>query len=273
MYSRLHRKLGTAGLVVAIVALVAALSGAAIAAGGLTSQQEKQVTKIAKKYAGKQGPQGNPGATGATGATGAPGAKGDKGDPGSAGGAGPAGKSVVIGTATAGECPGSNPAGGATVEVEGSGSKKKICNGKEGSPWTAGGTLPGGKTETGVWVAGQGPAFGGWRVPISFSIPLAGDLAASKVHYINVAGKEVIDEFGTEQTSTACHGTAAAPSADIGHLCVYGGEESSLFGFTEAIFKVDGATKGASTAGAILQLFLLNNEAYGAGSWAVRAEE
>jgi hypothetical protein len=98
MISRIHSKLGTAGLVVAIVALIAALSGAAIAAGGLSKQQEKQVKKIAKKYAGKPGPagpqgpvgpqggKGDPGAPGAPGADGDPGPKGDPGDPWTAGG-------------------------------------------------------------------------------------------------------------------------------------------------------------------------------------------
>ena len=73
MFSRMHDKLGTAGLVVAIVALVFAMVGGAYAAGGLTKQQEKQVTKIAKKYAGKpgaQGPQGPQGPAGLVGAKG-----------------------------------------------------------------------------------------------------------------------------------------------------------------------------------------------------------
>jgi hypothetical protein len=50
MLSRLHNKVGTAGLVVAIVALVAALAGSAYAAKDvLTKQEKKQVEKIAKK--------------------------------------------------------------------------------------------------------------------------------------------------------------------------------------------------------------------------------
>jgi len=140
MFSRLHGKLGTAGLVVAIVALVAALTGAAFAAGGLTKQQEKQVTKIAKKYAGKRGPAGKPGPAGpqgpagSQGAKGDAGAKGDKGDKGDTGQEGP--------------------------------------EGPEGSPWTAGGVLPSEETETGTW------AYGFSKEPltftaISFPIPLA----------------------------------------------------------------------------------------------------
>lgn len=82
MLSRLHNKLGTAGLVVAIVALVAALGGAAFAAGGLTAKQKKQVTKIAKKYAGKNGAQGPAGPAGPTGPAGPVGKAGSNGTDG-----------------------------------------------------------------------------------------------------------------------------------------------------------------------------------------------
>lgn len=88
MISRLHNKLGTAGLIVAVVALVAALSGAAIAAGGLTKQQERQVKKIAKKFAGKPG---KPGRNGQNGAPGPAGAVGPVGAPGATGAVGPQG--------------------------------------------------------------------------------------------------------------------------------------------------------------------------------------
>lgn len=88
MLSRIHSKLGTAGLVVAVVALVAALTGAAFAAGGLTKAQEKQVKKIAKKYAGKPGPVGPQGPKGDQGVKGDQGPKGDTGAPGTPGGPG-----------------------------------------------------------------------------------------------------------------------------------------------------------------------------------------
>jgi hypothetical protein len=85
MLRRIHNRLGTAGLVVAVVALVVALAGAAFAAGGLTKQQEKQVVKIAKKYAGKQGPQGPAGSPGAKGDQGPKGDRGEKGEKGEMG--------------------------------------------------------------------------------------------------------------------------------------------------------------------------------------------
>ena len=99
MLKRIHNKLGTAGLLIAVVALVAAVAGTAFAAGGLTKQQEKQVIKIAKKYAGKQGPKGDPGPAGAQGPKGdqgSQGAKGDKGDEGPQGPEGPAGPTETI---------------------------------------------------------------------------------------------------------------------------------------------------------------------------------
>jgi hypothetical protein len=91
MFSKMHNKFGSAGLVVAVIALIAAVAGTAFAAGGLTKQQEKQVKKIAKKYAGKPGPQGPKGDSGAAGAQGAKGDQGPKGDQGSEGKQGPEG--------------------------------------------------------------------------------------------------------------------------------------------------------------------------------------
>jgi Collagen triple helix repeat (20 copies) len=94
MFSRIHNKLGTAGLVVAIVALIAALAGTAFAAlPGLNSKQKKEVKKIAKKLvqAGPQGPQGAPGPAGAQGAAGAAGSNGTNGAPGQQGDPGEAG--------------------------------------------------------------------------------------------------------------------------------------------------------------------------------------
>ncbi|HVV72142.1 MAG TPA: hypothetical protein VHI52_11700 [Verrucomicrobiae bacterium] len=59
---RIHQKLGTAGLIVAIVALVAALAGGAYAAGGgLSGKQKKEVTKIAQVEAEKFAGDGSAG--------------------------------------------------------------------------------------------------------------------------------------------------------------------------------------------------------------------
>lgn len=89
MFSRIHDKLGTAGLVIAVVALIAALAGTAFAAAGLNGKQKKEVKKIAKKYAGKQGPQGPQGPQGAQGPKGDRGLQGERGPEGEVGPAGP----------------------------------------------------------------------------------------------------------------------------------------------------------------------------------------
>lgn len=113
MFKRIHDKLGTAGLAVAVVALIAALTGTAFAAAGLNSKQKKEVKKIAKQFAGK------PGATGPTGPQGPAGAAGAKGDTGAPG---PAGKNGLTG-----------------------------ATGLEGPPGPTETVLPFEKTSTGVW--------------------------------------------------------------------------------------------------------------------------
>ena len=132
MFRRVHEKLGTAGLIIAVVALIAALTGTALAAAGLNSKQKKEVTKIAKKYAGK------PGATGPAGPQGPAGPAGAKGDPGAAG------------------APGAKGATGAT--------------GPEGPPGPTETQLPFEETLTGVWAfSGQGIGRTEY-VPISFPL-------------------------------------------------------------------------------------------------------
>jgi hypothetical protein len=100
MIARMHSRLGTAGLIIAVMALVAALCGAAFAAGGLTKPQEKRVKQLVKKYS-KPGPQGPAGLQGAQGPKGDPGAKGDPGTPGTPGAPGEPGED--------GFCSASNP--------------------------------------------------------------------------------------------------------------------------------------------------------------------
>jgi hypothetical protein len=86
MLHRIHDKVGTAGLALAVVALIAALGGTAMAAlPGLNAKQKKEVKKIAKKYAGAPGAPGATGGQGATGAAGAAGAAGAEGPRGPAG--------------------------------------------------------------------------------------------------------------------------------------------------------------------------------------------
>lgn len=285
--SRFHDRFGTAGVVIAVIALVAALGGTAIAAGGLTPKQKKEVTKIAKKYAGK------PGAPGANGTAGAKGDAGAAGTNGTNGTDGANGKTVLSGTATPTVAVGT--LGDFYIETDvnkiygpkaasganggwGTGTDLK---GPEGDPWTAGGTLPVGATETGAWAfgtlpAGALPGASGLRIPLSFTIRLATDLAASKVHFINAAGNESrLNEstFEPEEIENPpnCLGSVAAPSAVSGHLCIYTKTLIGAIGFSnfEGIFSPSSATAGGSKAGAILRLLNVEGNSSGFGTWAV----
>jgi hypothetical protein len=250
MLSRIHNKLGTAGLIVAVVALVAALSGAAIAASGLNPTQKKQVTKIAKKEAkkigkGATGPQGPQGPAGPAGPAGVPGVPGIDGKAGATGATGATGKTGATG------------ATGAT--------------GPEGSPWPAGGTLPEGETETGAFTTGYGTAIGSEidepsYIEMSFNIPLA---EVPKITWVNKAGTGVY--FGSEGTLADCPGTAAEPAADPGHLCLYTTyvEEGGPFDTTPSMVNAGGVS---SVAGFVRRV---DFEPIGlaSGTWAVTAHE
>jgi hypothetical protein len=266
---------GTAGLIVACVALIAALAGGAYAAGGgLTGKQKKEVKKIAKQFAGKPGAQGATGPAGADGKQGTNGAGGQSGADGEDGAPGKDGKSVVLGNATAGEC----GLGGVTLEVEGSSSKKKVCNGQTG--YTE--TLPEGKTETGAW--GFLTPLQGALAPISFNIPLAEPLDSDHVHYIDENGEEV-EFFGPGRSdSTECLGTPDVPLASPGNLCVYAVAEASG---SSSFIATPGGGIGAGVSGARIIFSGMpawtrtveNNEVSdlpvnsASGSWAVTAPE
>lgn len=262
MISRIHGRLGTAGLVVAIVALVAALAGGAYAASGaLTGKQKKEVEKIAKKYAGKPGATGPKGDTGSAGAAGTAGKQGDRGPQGERG---PQGDQGVAGK-----------------------------NGKDGVLWTAGGTLPAEATETGSWTFGDIPEGsappGNVRIAISFPIPLAAPLtstfgactsnpatSACHTHYINFNNQEVLEGDVVSATPSAfCKGTVEAPSAEPGHLCIYTAElskaKTSNVGFVRTDQELE--TLGAGTTGAALRFRAIQEGAAGWGTWAVTAPE
>jgi hypothetical protein len=270
-----HQRLGTAGLVVAIVALVAALAGGAYAAsGGLTGKQKKEVKAIAKGFqgTGPAGLQGPPGAAGKSGAD------GEKGAPGSNG------KSVVVeneNTGTA-NCAGR---GGSSFHEEGSATKHFACNGQTGFTKT----LPSHATETGPWTFGpfeDVSAYPGENrsvlVPLDFPIPLEAELASTTVHLILENGEELNSTF-EEEPSTACKGTAVAPSAEPGNLCIYASTEilSPLTLNAKVIINPEGGSylnpatgaQGASTAGMGLEIFVREEDGAKAfGTWAVTAE-
>lgn len=94
MFSRVHAKLGTAGLVVAVIALIVACSGAALARGVLITKLSQISPKVQKKLKGATGPQGPAGPQGPQGEQGPKGdqgARGDRGEEGPEGKEGPPG--------------------------------------------------------------------------------------------------------------------------------------------------------------------------------------
>jgi hypothetical protein len=281
LYHRFKDRFGSAGVLLSVLALVLALGGTALAAkGALTGKQKKEVVKIAKQYAGKNGAPGAPGAPGAKGD------KGDKGDTGPSGAPGAPGVSPTGTNFTGSKTVGSTtcPAGG--VEVKGA-STNLVCNGKEGSPWTAGGTLPPNATETGTFaspVSTGSAALNEYNVALSFDIPLASELEIpgnsdeNQVHIINAAGQEVLESNGNPTAfgppSSACPGSAEAPEAASGNLCIYIGEENGL-GLPSLVVKnsvskpASSSDPGAGTAGAVWRLQATSNDLNVRGSFAV----
>jgi len=237
MSSTLRNRFGVSG-VIAVIALVFAMVGGAIAAKKYVITSTSQIKpSVLTALKGKRGPAGPQGVQGSTGPAGANGNDGAKGATGSTGPPGPPGL----------------------------------------SGFTA--TLPSGETETGAWALGETPPSQSIvAVPISFSIPLAAELAGTSVHYINAAGKEVVlDKFVLKEvTPTSCLGTASAPTANSGNLCVYTQSLSKatmfaggpISGIQKAGSFVD-AGAGASTAGAYLRFTEVTEGAFGVGTWAV----
>jgi hypothetical protein len=215
---------GTAGLVIAVFALIFALAGGAYAAsGGLTGKQKKEVKAIAKSLQGT-GPAGSPGPAGPGGSQGSAGSNGKDGTNGKDGSNG---QSVKAET----ESPGAHCSEGGVKLTSASG-VSYVCNGEEGpqgnagSPWTLGGTLPSGATETGAWILprpftkiesepGPNETF---AVPISFSIPLVGDLDEAHVHLVTFPEAP---PAGCENSSHPGPASFANPEAVSGNLCVY----------------------------------------------------
>jgi hypothetical protein len=255
MLTKLRTRFGAPG-VIAVIALVFAMAGGAWAAsGGLSGKQKNEVKKIAQTEAKKfatAGPQGPVGLQGAAGAPGAPGKDGSNGSPGVAG------KGLV----TATELPGEKcPEGGISVEVEGSGTKKFVCDGEEGlqgSPWTLGGKLPSGESEFGTFAAGPlvKEQTAVW-VPISFMIPLT---AGPSVHYMGAEAAPTIP----------CPGTFEAPKAKPGNLCVYRSNGFALEFIEEEDPETGITGEGAGKSGA--NLFFSGEEFQSArGVWVVTA--
>jgi hypothetical protein len=277
MLTRLQNHFGTAGLIVAVVALVAALAGGAIAADGGGTGGGKATASAKGKLgppgktgktgktgpagpAGPAGSQGPAGAVGAKGETGLQGKEGPTGKEGSTGKEGAAGKSVTNTTEATGT---GNCSGQGGTKLVGT-STTFACNGKEGSPWTAGGTLPSGKTETGAWAL---TASGETLSAISFNIPLAKVPIAPII--VPAAGSSANCNDGKGEAPSASN-----PEAAPGYVCIFvgfaeaGGEP--VFSFDPALGPGVGAGQMSKTG---LGLFFESAApAFGSGTWALTAE-
>jgi Collagen triple helix repeat (20 copies) len=272
MYSRIREQFSTTALILSLLALVFAATGGAYAA---TSAQTSKKPKVVKGPPGKQGKQGKPGATGPTGPqgpAGPAGTAGAKGDPGQNG------KSVTV-SAIAAETGKCEERSGAEVKPEGSSTGVEVCSGEDGapgapgSPWTAGGVLPPGSTESGAW-SFSGSEVNGEHLlaSIAFAIPLKVGEAPRGEH---------VHFQGEENFETSCPNP---PQAAPGELCIYNAGGINEDALHNAAFVSAGSTisgpPGAgeefssSPSGSILQFKFTGatgEEAHGYGSWAVTA--
>jgi Collagen triple helix repeat (20 copies) len=270
MFSPLRNRFGIPG-VISVIALVFAMFGGAYAASN--NSGGGKATASAKGKPGPPGPRGKTGKTGPAGPAGpqgpagANGAKGDTGAPGSNGTNGSNGASVtntVVPTSSA-TC---GHLGGAEFKV-GSGAPTTACNGKEGEegeegpqgePWTAGGTLPPGATETGSWAFDVNEAGVEVLEPISFPIKLSALISEAHVHY------------GIEEPAfhSICSGTILNPTAPPGELCVYQSPVEFLGADLKGVFPLGSeGDEGAARVGATLAFVTTAAPGYGIGSWAV----
>jgi len=215
MFSALRRRLTYTNVGVTL-ALFFSMSGGALAAGHYLITSTKQIKpSVLSALKGKAGPAGATGSAGVAGNAGAPGLQGPVGIKGETG---PEGKEGKEGKA------GKNGTNGTTGFTE---------------------TLPEGKTETGTWSYGTARGVGTEEyagyvayVPISFNIPLEEALERTQVHFVGSGGTpsclepeepgreecEKIDEEIKEvqaENEAACPGSAEAPAAEPGNLCVY----------------------------------------------------
>ena len=263
MLSPLRNRFGIPG-VISVIALVFAMFGGAYAAtndGGNATSSAKR-GKPGKP--GKPGPAGPQGPAGPTGPAGPAGAKGDKGDKGDTGAKGDKGE--------------------------------KGAKGDKGDPWTAGGTLPSGETETGTWGFGVSHTKEAVTapVPISFPIPLEdaslyNEETGKKKAFVFSPEQVANGEFEVENTvteemeDTGCHwelfNPDATPEANTpGTLCIFT-EYGDLADLEYRVIRVPGevfAEDGYGPAGAIVVYGKKgNNEAVSAifavGTWAVTA--
>jgi hypothetical protein len=291
MFSSIRKRISYANVAMTF-ALVFAMTGGAYAAGKYlvtsTKQISPKVLSALKGKTGSVGPAGPTGPVGPIGATGPTGPKGDTGLAGETGKQGETGKEGKSGTSvtSAVEPKGANCAEGGSKFMAANGTTY-ACNGAEGKagqqgqpgePWTVGGKLPSGKTEYGSW-NDFGDSQEGKRVAVSISFTLPVEDSEEKAP----EGEFV---YANPKTApTHCTGSAAAPTAPAGFLCVYDAYEEEVEGtptthVKELVFSDPEVALGTGVGkkGALVQLETVKPSSGGFpftiawGTWAVTAK-
>jgi hypothetical protein len=250
MFARVHNRLGTAGLVVAIVALVAALSGAAFAASSkLSPQEKKEVKKIAKKLV-QPGPAGAPGANGAPGAKGAPGEKGAKGDPEAPGQPGEAGM-----------CSEANPS--CSLASGGELTGEWAASGGEGDLSLAAISFP-------LRVSPAPIALVPQKVdPLTFGFQL--EDGSASIFGPHPGGGDTLAEAEENEDAylEACPGSFDQPEAAPGFLCIYEGTREGTISNVPA--NLGPKDEAANEFGIVIPFQMGADNSAVRGSWAVTA--
>lgn len=254
MFSAIRIRMSYAN-VTATLALFFAMSGGALAASHYLVTSTKQIKpSVLAQLKGKAGAGGAAGATGPAGSAGSQGPAGTKGETGANGANGTNGQGVE--TSSFVGVKGACLAGG--LEVKSASPTVSVCNGREGkqgakgeegSPWTAGGTLPEGQSEKGTWsnifiatAAGQAATSG-----ISFGIPLK---AEPEVHFIK-----------PDVQSAAGTGDVASGSNKIEHVLTTSGEFNVGATITGAGIPTETTITEIESEGRLGDTFHISNEA------------
>jgi len=272
--------------IVATLALVFAMSSGAYAASKYLITSTKQIKpSVLSTLKSKPGPAGTTGSTGPQGAAGSQGPQGPqgpsggKGENGSTGTAGANGTSVTSKEKASGTLGTCKSGGSEFTAAEG-----KITYACNGSPWTAGGTLPVGASETGVWTLGEATAPSSALAAISFPIPLAAPLEnepecgvaghpACHVHIFE--GTSAPTGCILTETVNAFKETETRLSAASGTLCVWVNTHLGLTSkltaaqLTPVDPEAEETNLGAGKTGAVLYAPGVAAEAKATGTWAV----